>query len=155
LGSDTGRAREDLVNAVFTLFRVALSYSHVAPIRRMFDEWLDWVGRSEIPDLAFAERFYLEQRDGCWLGDVEQALDLVEPERLHVANSSRTLSLLLSQPLEVRQEDGHQVRLIETLAPQLAAFPFNPPDPMLRVLARRARRISGLVRSRLRPRVTR
>jgi len=147
--SEIAHAPERWVEAILAGFRVALFNPNVAPVRRMLEDWVDWVRRAEMPGLDLVDRFYLDQRVGCWLGDIEQALDLVQPERIHVANSSRTLSLLLSQPLEVRQEKGHQVRLIEALSPQLAAFPYNRRDPMLRILARRARRVSGLIRSRL------
>jgi hypothetical protein len=152
LGTEPGRTQQQLVDAILAGFRVSLFYPQVGPIRRMLSEWIDWVGRSELPGLEFVDRFYLDQRGGCWLGDIEQALDLVEPERIHVLNSSRTISLLLSQPMESRQKDGHQVRLIEALSPQLAAFPVNPPDPKLRRLARRAWMLTGLIRTRLRSR---
>ena len=146
--SEVEDASEHWVQAILAGFRVSLFTPNVAPVRGMLEEWVDWVRRTEIPGIGFVDRFYFEQRVGCWLGDIEQALDLVQPERIHVANSARTLSLLLSQPSEVRQEYGHQVRLIEALSPQLAAFPYNPPDPILRRLARRARRVSGLIQSR-------
>ena len=125
---EIAHAPEHWVDAVLAGFRVSLFNPNVAPVRRMLEEWIAWVRRAEIPGLDFVDRFYLEQRVGCWLGDIEQALDLVQPEKLHVANSARTLSLLLSQPLEVRQEYGHQVRLIEALSPRnLRRFPTTHP----------------------------
>jgi hypothetical protein len=98
-------------------------------VREGFELWLKWVSQNVQSGLDFRDRLYLEQRIGCWLSTIEQALDLTGTERLHIANSQRSYSLLNQLPLTERKHGSLQQQIIKRLAPNLAEFSFNTPDP--------------------------
>jgi hypothetical protein len=98
------------------------------PAQAALAEWISTVDQSRVPGLDWRDRLYLEQRLAGWLSAVEQSLDLVFAERVHVANSAATYALLLSLPEDVRARSHHQRDLIALLFPPLAELPFNPPE---------------------------
>lgn len=101
--------------------------------------WFEWVEATPNAGLDWRDRFYLEQRIGAWLSSSQFAQDLVEPERGHIVNSREVISTLLSIPNEIRCSGKHHVDLIERMAPELLAYPFNPPDPAWVRLTKRVR----------------
>lgn len=98
-------------------------------VREGLSLWLKWVSQNPEPGIDFQDRLFLEQRLGCWLSTIEQALDVTGTERLHIANSQRFYSLLNQPPLEERLRGSLQIQAIKQLAPHLAEFDINPPDP--------------------------
>jgi hypothetical protein len=111
--------------------------------------WAEWAAARPWHTIDWRDRFYLEQRVGGWLAALEQALDLCAPERLHLANSDRTLAALLSIPVEQRTGDGHHRVLVERFAPQLLTLPLNPPERDRTPPVTRARIALGRWRRRL------
>ena len=105
-----------------------------------FSEWLDWTEAAPAPRLDWRDRMYLEQRIGAWISSQELAHDLVEPERGHICNSRAVISALVSIPEAVRCDSVHHTALIARMAPELLAYPFNPPDPVWVRWTKRARR---------------
>jgi len=98
------------------------------PAQAALAEWIATAEQSRVPGLDWRDRLYLEQRLAGWLSAVEQSLDLAFPERVHIANSAATYSLLLGLPEDVRASSQHQRDLIALLFPPLAKLPFNPPE---------------------------
>jgi hypothetical protein len=96
-------------------------------------EWLSWVAVHPEPHLDFRDRFYLEQRLGCWGATTEQALDLTGTVRIHISNSHYVFSLMNLAALNEREGGANQKAAIETLTPAIASFPFNPTSKWRRV----------------------
>jgi hypothetical protein len=99
-------------------------------ITKSLVEWLRWVGSAPEPNLDFRDRFYLEQRLGGWLADVEQALDITGTIRVHVANSRLAYSIMNTASRADRKAVVYQKKIISRLNPGLIAFPFNQVDPI-------------------------
>lgn len=106
--------------------------------------WIDWVKQTPA-EWDWRDRLYLEQRVAGWLSSIEQALDLMDAERLHVINCHDLISLLMSIPAEKRKSAGHHTDLISKMAPALLKYPFNPPDPAFIRLQKKVARIGKKV----------
>jgi hypothetical protein len=123
------------------------------PITPALAQWVEATTRTSVPRLDWRDRFYLEQRLGGWLAALEQALDLVPGERVHIANAAATYALMLELPEDVRGRGQHQRDLVARLAPPLAEFPFNPPEEAFGRLSRLGYRLrsdpGALLRSML------
>lgn len=89
-------------------------------------EWLEWVIAAP-QEVDWRDRFYMEQRLGGWLAAKEQLFDLTGPERYPVVNCARTYGLMLGLPDDRLMGGAYQAELVRMLAPELAAYPFNPP----------------------------
>jgi len=87
--------------------------------------WLDNCDSNNTGSLEFNNRFYLEQRVGCWLASIEQALDITGYDRIHPVNCRDLLSILNSFPTEMKKNDDIQMRVIQTLKKGLLKLPFN------------------------------
>lgn len=88
--------------------------------RHKYNDAIDW-----------REKFYLEQRLAGWLSSLQQGLDLVRGERIHLANSQKFICAIFSLPMEMRLRMVHYEKLIKKMAPELLNFPINPSDPPL------------------------
>lgn len=157
--SEVGGSSIDLGGGVFELARCyyhlklpPLSEVTVAAVAAAIDEnvatsypegvaeWAEWLVETADADLDWRDRFYLEQRAGGWLGSIGQALDLVEPARVHLASCAALIEAALGMPDAVRRTGAHHEHLIRRLAPELARFPINPPASAGERIRSRARR---------------
>ena len=129
----------DFVTALLERSRASRHYDDCRPLRAALEQWIQWTDIAPLPGVDLIDRFQLDQRIGCWQGDIEQALDLVQQERFHLANNARVISLLLSLPIELRRSGDYKIRIIESLTPGLAQFPINPPKSDNDKLLERAR----------------
>jgi hypothetical protein len=91
-------------------------------------EWLAWVAETPEAGLTLRDRFTIEQRQAGWLAAKEQLYDLDPVERVVLVNARRTYALLLSLSEEVRVSRVWQYDLVRRAAPELAVYPYNPPD---------------------------
>jgi hypothetical protein len=98
--------------------------------------WSNWASERAPARIDWRDRLYIEQRIAGWLSALEQALDLTQTERFYVVNSASMFALLTALPESTRLARTHHVDLIDRLAPRLLRFPFNPPDPLHRRVAR-------------------
>lgn len=112
------------------------------------ERWRSWVLRSSDAGLDWRIRLYIEARLSGWLSSIEQGLDLLNGISLHPANCTALHAVGLSLPEPYRVARRHQLRLIESWSPQLAAFPYNPPDPLWRRVRRRGRLAVRQIRRR-------
>lgn len=95
-------------------------------------EYIDWVNEylKLFPeDIDLRDRFYLEQRLRGWLSPLQQGLDLVLGERIHLYNSQMFICALLCLPEKKRRRKNFVKELIDRMAPELNNIPYNPPDP--------------------------
>lgn len=89
--------------------------------------WAEWAfpgGRSEGMD--WRDRIYLEQRIGGWLSAGLQGFDISGRRMVHIANDRSVISDMLSFPVPQRTDSVHTAALVRHMAPDLAAFPYNP-----------------------------
>lgn len=103
------------------------SLSHQSLIKYL--EWLQKYEKKYSENVDWRDKFYLEQRLAGWLSSLQQALDLVKGEKIHIANSQKFICTLLALSQTTRIGIEHHKKLIEKMAPELLEFPFNPPDP--------------------------
>jgi len=93
-------------------------------IRASLEKWFSHVEQDE-QNILFANRFYWEQRVGCWLAGIEQSLTIMEGvDSIPLCNCNRMLSILLDFDIEKRMNKEHQVMIIRKTCPQLLEIPF-------------------------------
>lgn len=96
-------------------------------MRASLKKWLKHAKQDE-QNIALPNRFYWEQRIGCWLSSVEQSLTIIDHmDSLQLCNCNRLLSILLSFDLETRRDKQHQLKIIEKACPRLLEIPFASP----------------------------
>lgn len=115
--------------------------------REPLQEWIAWTQAHPEPAMDWRDRFYLEQRLAGWASSVEQALDLVDGDVFHAANSQSYYANVLQVPEEKRCRSLHQEDLIRRMAPELLKFEFNRPDPSYRRVIRKALRATEYLRT--------
>jgi len=108
--------------------------------------WAEWLHATPDEPLDWRDRFYIEQRSAGWLAAIGQARDLSASTKVHVASCAAYLAETLALPIDVRRAGHHHGALVRRLAPELAAFPFNPPPSLAARLQRRVRREAALLR---------
>lgn len=90
------------------------------------EEYFRWCGEHPTPGVNLANRFYWEQRDGCWLSSFEQGFDAVEHIiSLQPVNCRWMISMLMDFPEEERLIRRHQTRIAEYACPEIAGTPYT------------------------------
>jgi hypothetical protein len=102
-------------------------------------EWAAWIAEHPA-DMDWRDRFYLEQRLGGWLAAIDQGLDLVGVNKIHLASCTGFIAEGLSLPPAMRRAGIPHDELIRRMAPPLSTFPVNPPGPALERIRHRVRR---------------
>lgn len=106
-------------------FYTGMELTAPCPEREAADRYFAWCAAHPEDGIALCDRFYWEQRAGCWLSSIEQGFDLLEHGRtVQPLNSRLLLTLLFRFPREERLTKRHQVRIIEAACPALADIPF-------------------------------
>jgi hypothetical protein len=129
----------DAVAKMVDRFGLARHFASITQHTAALREWLEWCKAHPIERFDIRDRLYLEQRLAAWLSSIEQGLDIMTAERVHIANSYRYFASVLSLPESVRASGRHHRELIGKMAPALAAFPFNPRQSRARQVIRRLR----------------
>ncbi len=94
----------------------------------MSDSLNNWIAymKEDEQSVQYVDRFYWEQRCGCWLSGVEQSLTVIENvDSFQIGNCSRLLSILMGFPSEERGTKEHQYKIIQKACPQLVSVPFG------------------------------
>lgn len=92
---------------------------------RSIKAYMDWCEKNPLDGLCAADRFYWEQREGCWLSSMEQGFELLEDTvSLQPLNSRYLLSLLMGFSREDRIKKEHQVKIISYACPSIEDVPF-------------------------------
>jgi len=136
---DRRASAQEISDAVRTGLGLDAAHPDSEPHREGVSAWARWLVDHPEP-VDWRDRFYFDVRVGGWLAANEQALDLVRPRRIHVANDLGVLNDLLCVPVEHRRASRHHVDLIRRMAPAIADVPFNPPDTQRSRLVHRLRR---------------
>ncbi len=132
----------DDAESVFKKFHVRNPF-----VLSLLNDYIAYVRENPLSiDLPFSVRFYFEQRIGCWLSCIEQALDLIDGVRLQPLNSALMLSLYLSLPRDYLKGKGFHEEIIRTDAPKWMQYPFNQSSFRERASQNARRLIRGLVR---------
>jgi hypothetical protein len=106
------------------------------------DEWIAW--RRAYPlRMDFASAFYLDQRLGGWRASMEHGYDLLPGVSVSPANSALVYSAMITPDPADQREGRLQKDMIRMLAPELMAFPLNPP-PLRQRLGKLRRSLAGL-----------
>jgi len=144
-------APEEVVDAVRTGLELDPVYRESQAHHEGLRAWAEWIVAHPEP-VDWRDRFFFDVRAGGWLSANEQAIDLVEPLHVHVANDLGLLVDLLCLPQDRRAATRHHVDLIRRMAPAIADVPFNPPDTQRSRLVHRLRREVYTARHLLGPR---
>lgn len=94
--------------------------------RKSLFTWLKDIEIKGNQEMAWYDRFYYEQRLGSWLSDLNQAMDIIDFDRISPANNYEIISILLAYPREMRTSGEHQKMIIDACAPGLDELPINP-----------------------------
>lgn len=94
---------------------------------KSWDRWLAWVDQTPQVALDWRDRYYIEQRLAGWLSCTEQALDIVNIDRMIPANSTLFFNVMLNMPEHIRKTKVQMKDLINYLSPELLQVPINPP----------------------------
>ncbi len=94
--------------------------------RLAIEEYFDWMDRFPQENLLRCNRFYYEQRSGCWLSAIEQATDVVEGINFfHLLNCREMISLHNAFSEEDRNTGRFQEKIISVACPQLSNFLYE------------------------------
>lgn len=96
--------------------------------------WLKDIENKGNQEMAWYDRFYYEQRLGSWLSDLNQAMDIIDFDRISPANNYEIISILRSYPQEMRISGEHQKMIINACAPSLNELPVNPVSKLERLI---------------------
>ena len=97
--------------------------------RRAFDAYFKWVDEHPEEGLTLANRFYWEQREGCWLSYIEYGMTFFEDIiTLQPLNSRLLLSYLAAYPASERIGKHNQEDIINYLCPEISDIPFSNHD---------------------------
>lgn len=92
-----------------------------------WNRWLHWFYKTPQVTMDWRERFFIEQRLAGWHASTEQALDMINIDRLVPANSFLFYNIHMALPEEVRKTKAPVTDLLNRLAPQVLQVPINPP----------------------------
>lgn len=97
-------------------------------MKNSLQKWLTHT-KQDTQDIPLANRFYWEQRMGCWLSDVEQSLTIIDNmDSIPLCNCNRLISLLLDFDIKDRYHKQHMVKIIQKTCPELLEIPFEIKD---------------------------
>ena len=89
-------------------------------------EYFAWNEKHPQRGLSACNVFYWEQRNGCWLSEIETGFDLMEHvTSLQPANCRYLMSMLMEFPEDERIMNYHQFRIVEQACPVMAKIPFG------------------------------
>lgn len=94
--------------------------------RESMQIWMKDVRTKGSKSMKWFDRFYFDQRLGCWLSDLNQALDLIAVDRISPINNYEVISILMAYPEKVRKRGEHQKMIIHMCTPEVERIPVNP-----------------------------
>lgn len=94
--------------------------------RESIQTWMNDVQTKGPINMKWFDRFYFDQRLGCWLSDLNQALDLIAFDRISPINNYEVISILMSYPEKIRRSSAHQKMIIHMCTPEVDRIPVNP-----------------------------
>lgn len=92
-----------------------------------WQKWVDWAKQTLQVTMDWRERYFIEQRLAGWHSSTEQALDMINIDRLVPANSFLFYNIHLNLSEEIRKTKAPVTDLINQLYPEVLQVPINPP----------------------------
>ena len=92
-----------------------------------WQKWVEWAAQTPQVTMDWRERYFIEQRLAGWHSSTEQALDMINIERLVPANSFLFYNIHMNLPEEIRKTKAPVTDLINQLYPPALQVPINPP----------------------------
>ena len=90
---------------------------------RSVRKYLDWCSGYPQDGISLCGRFFLEQREGCWLSAIEQGFDVIPGMTpVQPLNSRLLLSILLGFSNEERVTKRHEEEITAYACPELAGI---------------------------------
>ena len=94
--------------------------------KEALEEYLAWMRDHPQEGLKPADAFFWDQREGCWMGAIENGFDLMEGcMSLHPANCRYLLTLLSRFPREERITKAYEANLAAAAFPGIQDIPFT------------------------------
>lgn len=89
-------------------------------------EYFSWQKDHPQKGLSACNVFYWEQRNGCWLSEIETGFDLPDHViSLQPANCRYLMSMLMEFPEEERIINHHQYKIVKLACPVMAEIPYG------------------------------
>lgn len=105
---------------------------HRKDLQESLQTWLSYAKQNPA-SINYVNRFYIDQRVGCWLSNVEQSLTVIpNMDSFQLCNCKLLLSILLDYDYDTRYHKKHQIMIIEKACPALLSYGFpgdNPHEP--------------------------
>lgn len=90
-----------------------------------FSHWVDWWLEDKGPFTDWRDAMYFHQRQCCWLGYIEQSLDLLDCDHIVPLDCAYLMSMVLSLPESIREGKKYQKEIISALSPEISGIPYN------------------------------
>ena len=111
------------------------------PERESLEEYLAWMRDHPQPGLSPADAFFWDQREGCWMGPIENGFDLMDGcMSLHPVNCRFLLTLLSRFPREERITKAYEAIIAASAFEDIRAIPYTVKEKSNRI-----RKIMGKV----------
>lgn len=72
--------------------------------KESIESWIKDIHRKGNMDMFWGDRFYYEQRIGSWLSSLNQAMDIIDFDRISPASNYEIISILMAYPREMRRK---------------------------------------------------
>lgn len=93
---------------------------------KALDEYFAWQAAHPQPGLSACNVFYWDQRNGCWLSEIEAGFDLIDGVvSLQPANCRYLMTMLMDFPAEDRIINHHQFKIVAKACPSFSAIPYG------------------------------
>lgn len=94
--------------------------------RESLEEYLAWMRAHPQKGLRPADAFFWDQREGCWMGAIENGFDMMDDcMSLHPANCRYILTLLSRFPREERITKGYEANIASFAFPGIKDIPYG------------------------------
>lgn len=94
--------------------------------RKSLKEYFCWMSAYPQNGITPCDRFYWEQRGGCWLSPMEQGFDLLDRTlEFQPLNCRLLIAMLLDFPREERLKKTHEADIVRYACPQIAEIPYG------------------------------
>jgi len=89
-------------------------------------EYFRWCSEHPVKAPDMANRFYYEERSGCWLASIENGFTMIDDiVSLEPVNCRMLLSILSAYSEDCRLAKGPQVMITNTACPDIAGIPYG------------------------------
>ena len=102
---------------------------HRTDLQDSLSKWITYVKKNP-SSINWINRFYIDQRVGNWLSNVEQSLAVIpNMDSLQLCNSKLLISILLDYDYDTRFSKEHQIMIIRKACPSLLSYGFPGDNP--------------------------